>query len=105
MTNIGKQLSIAILAFAAAALPDAAHATTFTNTGSNSGTIFDFGAPDTTSYGEVFVAPGGALQNLSFFATDGTAGNLELVVAAWDTASHRGGPLHELSVSRRGRNV
>jgi hypothetical protein len=43
-----------------------------------------FGAPDTTSYGEVFFAPGGTLASWTFFDGDPTATGAKLVIADWD---------------------
>jgi hypothetical protein len=62
---------------------DAADATAFTNL-PVAGSISPFGTPDTSNYGEVFVAPGGDLLDFTFYAQSGVPGDLELVVAAWD---------------------
>ena len=61
----------------------AAQATVYQNS-NDASSIFSFGNPDTTAYGEEFIAPGGALQSLTYTFASGSAGNLELVVAAWN---------------------
>lgn len=66
-----------------------ASATTYSN--SYSGDIFPFGAPDTTSYGEVFNSPGGNLTDWSFYASSGNAGALQFVIADWN-GSYAVGP-------------
>lgn len=54
-----------------------------------------FGSPDTTSYGEYFTAPGGALDSWTFWSQSVTAaGNLELVVASWNGTSAVGPALY-----------
>lgn len=63
-----------------------ANATPYTNL-PGAGTISPFGTPNTSNYGEVFVAPGGDLLDFTFYAQGGAPGNLELVVAAWDNVS------------------
>jgi len=73
-----------------AALPAAA--TTYSN--SYSGDITSFGRPDTTTYGQSFVAPGGALQSWTFFDGDSSADGARLVIAQWDGSAVVGGELY-----------
>jgi hypothetical protein len=75
---------VAAVAFAAC-FSASANATVYTNSGGTQGTSAPFGSPDTTSYGEYFTAPGGALDSWSFLSESaGSVGNLELVVASWN---------------------
>jgi PEP-CTERM motif len=46
-------------------------------------TIRPFGAPDTTSYGQVFTATAQRLTSFSFFTTDRTNNGARLVIAPW----------------------
>jgi hypothetical protein len=71
----------------------AAKAATFSNYASFDGGgptgsfIWEFGTPDTTSYGEVFTAPSGAavLNSFGFLIdTERTLGNAKFVLAKWD---------------------
>ena len=89
-----KSLSIAVLAFAAIAAP--ASAAIYSN--SFSGVIGSFGLPDTTTYGQVFVAPGGALTSWTFTTQDSSADGARFVVAAWGGSSISGGELYSASV-------
>jgi PEP-CTERM motif len=73
---------ILLAAVAALALPSVANATTFANTSDSQ--IIYFGAPDTTSYGQVFSAPGGSLQSWTFFTADPSTDGAKLVIANWD---------------------
>ena len=57
-------------------------------------TIFSFGSPDTTSYGQVFTAPGGTLSSWTFYDTDSTDNGARLVVAAWDGSEPVGPELY-----------
>jgi PEP-CTERM motif len=73
---------VGLLGGFAVAVP-AAHATAYGNT-YNSSSVGYFGSGTTPSYGEVFTAPGGTLQNWMFSVSSaGTAGNLQFVVASW----------------------
>ena len=73
----------------------AAHATVYTNSGGTLSTISPFGSPDSTSYGEFFTAPGGALQSWTFYSDSvNTAGNLELVIANWTGTAATGPALY-----------
>ncbi len=73
-----------------------ANAQSFSN--SHNSTIYSFGQPDTTSYGQVFNSAGGTLTDWSFFADSGSAGNLGLVIAAWDGVKAVGPALYQSSV-------
>jgi len=78
---------VAAVAFAAC-FSASANATVYTNSGGTQSTEIYFGSPDTTSYGEYFTAPGGALDNWTFWSQSvTTAGNLKLVVASWNGTS------------------
>lgn len=60
-------------------------ATTYTNQGTNTGSIANLGAPGAFSFGETFTSPGGILQNFNFWADHGDyAGNVVIGLAAWD---------------------
>lgn len=73
----------------------AAHATVYTNSGGTLSTISPFGSSDSTSYGEFFTAPGGALQSWTFYSDSvNTAGNLELVIANWTGTAATGPALY-----------
>ncbi len=75
------------------ALAHAAQATTYSNLGN--GDVSSFGSPDTTTYGKEFTAPGGALQSWSFWTDGGFAGDLKLVVAAWNGSQAVGPALYD----------
>lgn len=77
--------SLAALALAAlGGFSGAANATLYSNS-NDAGSIFSFGYPDTTSYGQTFnVGVASTVQDWTFYATGGSAGNLELVIANWD---------------------
>jgi hypothetical protein len=66
-----------------------AQATTYSSTAG--GDISSFGSPDTTSYGETFIAPGGDLQSWTFTIDGGSGGNFKFVVAGWN-GSYAVGP-------------
>ncbi|MBA5639363.1 PEP-CTERM sorting domain-containing protein [Duganella sp. LX20W] len=83
------------LTIATAFLCGAAHAdTTYTNTGVIGSPIYSMGAPDTTSYGEFFTAPGGVLKSFTFQALSGVSGNVDLTIAAWDGSKPVGPALY-----------
>lgn len=73
-----------------------ANAATYSNS-NDADSILYFGAPDTTSYGQVFNTAGGKLSDWSFYATDGSAGDLALVVAGWDGSKAVGPALYNSS--------
>lgn len=85
-----------VLAACLALLAGMASAETFSNTHDN--TIYYFGQPDTTSYGQVFTSAGGTLTDWSFYADEGNAGNLGLVIANWDGSKATGPALYQSSV-------
>ena len=86
--------AIAAVGFAAC-FSASAHATVYTNSGGTQGSEAAFGSPDTTSYGEYFTAPGGALDSWTFTSQSvSTAGNLDLVVASWNGSSAVGPALY-----------
>lgn len=71
--------------------------TTYSNTpGPN---ITSMGYPDTTTYGEVFNAPGGNLQNWSFYLSGGNAGEGNFVITAWDGTKAVGPVLYQQGFS------
>lgn len=86
-----KYVVVACLAM----LAGAANAQSFSN--NRDTTIYAFGQPDTTSYGQVFTSAGGTLTNWSFFADSGSAGNLGLVIANWDGSKATGPALYQSS--------
>jgi hypothetical protein len=76
-------------AFTLALSPTAsARAATIDTTGSDTGTVIQFGAPDTATYGQTFTAPGTVLDSFSLFLRNRFtgAGSLDLrgYVAAWN---------------------
>ena len=87
--------SLAIAAFTIAAMAMPATAATYSNTFSD--TIGLFGVPDTTTYGQVFVAPGGALKSWTFTTQDSSADGARFVIAAWGGTSISGGELYSAS--------
>ena len=79
----------AVVAFTLALSPAAsARAVTIDTTGSDNGTIFQFGAPETATYGQTFTAPGSVLNNFSLFLRNrfSGSGSLDLrgYVAGWN---------------------
>lgn len=85
-----------VAAICVAAVGGMANAQSFSNSHAN--TIYYFGQPDTTSYGQVFNTGGGTLADWSFYADSGTAGNLGLVIANWDGSKATGPALYQSSV-------
>jgi PEP-CTERM motif len=85
-----------LAAICVTAISGMANAQGFSN--SHSSTIYYFGQPDTTSYGQVFNTSGGTLANWSFYADSGNAGNLELVIANWNGAKATGPALYQSSI-------
>lgn len=84
------------LAFAAVfAIAAPATAASFSN--AYGGSISSFGVPDTTTYGQVFTAPGGTLSSWTFTTTDRSADGARFVVAAWGGTSISGGELYSVS--------
>jgi len=77
----------------ACALAAPAMAQTYANA-NDADAIFDFGYPDTTSYGQVFTAPGGTLSSWTFYDTDSSDNGARLVVAAWDGSKAVGPELY-----------
>ncbi|WP_294537988.1 hypothetical protein [uncultured Rhodoblastus sp.] len=73
--------------------PNAVYSATFSSpSGANfyfntndSGNILYFGLPDTTTFGETFIAPGGNMLDWNFqIYTNPTAGNADFFIATWD---------------------
>lgn len=85
-----------VVAACLALLTGIANAQSFSN--SRDSTIIYFGQPDTTSYGQVFNSAGGTLTDWSFYADSGNAGNLGLVISAWDGVKAVGPALYQSSV-------
>jgi hypothetical protein len=82
-------LGAVVVTLALALSPTAsAHAVTIDTTGSDTGTIVQFGAPDTATYGQTFTAPGSVLDSFSLFLRDRFtgSGSLDLrgYVAGWN---------------------
>ena len=98
MKSLSK-IACAVALFSVATL---SQATTYSNVSSASGTIIYFGAPDTTSYGEVFGGVGGTLQDFTFYTQDGNAGGMFLTVAQWDGSKAVGPALYSSAVSYGG---
>lgn len=91
--NIKQLVSVAVIVGASSF--GVAHAdTTYTNTDSISGNIIYFGAPDTTSYGEAFTAPGGVLKDFTYQFQSGSTGYAQLVISAWDGSKAVGPALY-----------
>ena len=65
-----------------------ARAATIDTTGSDTGTIVQFGAPDTATYGQTFTAPGSLLDSFSLFLRNRFTGTASLdlrgYVAGWN---------------------
>lgn len=80
--------AVAVALTLALSLAASAHAVTIDTTGSDTGTIVQFGAPDTASYGQTFTAPGSVLDSFSLFLRNRVAGTASLdlrgYVAAWN---------------------
>ena len=79
----------AVVAFTLALSPAAsARAVTIDTTSSDTGTIVQFGAPDTATYGQTFTAPGSVLNSFSLFLRNRFtgSGSLDLrgYVAGWN---------------------
>jgi len=86
-----RMLLVASLLLVEVLLGRHALAATYTNAPADN-SIFSFGAPDTTSYGQVFLAPGdGDLNSWTFTLRAADAGAFALVVAAWN-GSYAVGP-------------
>ena len=65
-----------------------ANAAVYTNSGGPQSFLSPFGSGGTTSYGEYFTAPGGALDSWTFWSNSvAAAGNVDLVVASWNGTS------------------
>jgi hypothetical protein len=69
--------------------------TQYNNTSQINFTIYDFGYPDTATYGETFAAPltDTSLNSFSMFLNSGTSGQLEGYVGSW-TGSQVGSVLY-----------
>jgi hypothetical protein len=93
MFQINKTFAVLAAGAALAVAGSAAQAATYAN-GAN-GSVYSFGAPDTTSYGQVFTAPGGSLQSWSFYTSDSNTSNAKLVIANWDGGKAVGPALYE----------
>ena len=75
-----------------------AAAVTYSNP-SDAGYIEPFGAPDTTNYGQTFnLYQNSIVEDWSYFALEGTAGNLRLVIAEWDGNKAIGAELYTSSL-------
>ena len=59
-----------------------ARAVTIDTTGSDTGTIVQFGAPDTATYGQTFTAPGSVLNSFSLFLRNRFTGSDPWICAA-----------------------
>ncbi len=67
------------------ALINTAQASIYTNVAATFDLINHLGAPDSTSYGQHFIAPSDSLlQDFTFYASEGERGNVSLVIAQWD---------------------
>ncbi len=77
-----KLTLLATAVVASLSMAGSAAAASYVN--SSDDTIYTFGAPDTTSYGQVFTAPGGSLNSWSFYTQDSTSYGAKLVIANWD---------------------
>jgi hypothetical protein len=78
-----------------------ASAETYSNS-NDGGTIGMFGSHGTPNFGEVFQTTGGVLSDWTFFASNGSMGNLKLVVANWDGYKAVGPSLYESLLSYGG---
>ncbi len=86
-----NMMRLAALSLALGAVGNA-EATLYANNATR--TFSSLGSPDTTSYGQVFTAPSNELNDFTFFATSGSAGQLELVIARWDGSKAVGPALY-----------
>lgn len=73
--------------------------TTYNNVALASGAIGPFGRPDTTTYGETFLAPNTdtILNNFSLFLNGGTTGQVQGYIASW-TGANAGNLLYSSSL-------
>ncbi len=79
-----------------------ANAATYSNP-NDADSIGYFGWPDTTSYGQTFnLAGDGILSDWTFYATEGSAGNLSFVVASWDGSKAVGSALYDSGTTAYG---
>lgn len=85
------------LVVAALMVAGAANASSFT-AASDGGGIWSFGAPDTTTYGETFnLSNQSNVQDWTYYAQSGNAGNLQFVIASWDGTKAVGPALYSSS--------
>jgi len=91
-----KKLFWSAAIVAVAVSPCAALADTITS-GPADTTIFSFGSPDSTSYGETFTATGGSLQSWTFSLSP--TGNFNFVIANWNGLRPTGPALFSASSS------
>lgn len=94
MVQINKTFAVLAAGAALAFAGTAAQATTYANA-NDAGNVYSFGSPDTTSYGQVFTAPGGSLQSWAFYTSDSSTNNAKLVIANWDGGKAVGPALYE----------
>lgn len=90
------RVTLATLTAALALCAAPAYATTYSNSASGSD-LQPFGFPDSTGNGEIFTFTSEQiLQDWTFFAASGDAGNLDLEIAKWnsDTLMATGSPLY-----------
>lgn len=85
---LGTAAAFGLLAMAASA---PAMAATYSNT--HDGDINSFGYPDTTTYGQAFTAPGGVLNDWTFYDQDGSNDGARLVIAQWNGSQVVGGEM------------
>lgn len=93
-----KQL-ISTIVLSAATISGLAHAdSVYSNADDATSGIYYLAAPDSTSYGQLFTAPGGILKDFSFQAFSGDSGNVSLVIANWDGIKAVGPALYATSI-------
>jgi hypothetical protein len=77
-----KKILVSLSMFA---LINPAQASIYTNVAATFDLINHLGAPDSTSYGQHFIAPSDSLlQDFTFYASEGERGNVSFVIAQWD---------------------
>lgn len=98
MKTVIKSIVAMILA-AGATAPALATIMSYSNTATDQiGTMGSF-ASDSTTYGEVFKAPGGRLVDWTFYLSDGRQGNGRFAIAGWDGGKATGPALYEQAFS------
>jgi hypothetical protein len=98
MKRFQTLISKTTLVVVALVVAGVANASTYT-AANNGSDICCFGSPDTTNFGETFsVSNQSKVQDWTYYATSGTAGDVQLVIASWDGTKAVGPALYTSSV-------